>query len=48
MTLEPGLYYPEDEKEAFGVRLEDMILITEDGTENLTPLPYALDPTAWF
>ncbi len=33
MTVEPGIYLPE---EGFAVRLEDDILITENGTENLT------------
>ncbi|MHA3772992.1 aminopeptidase P family protein [Verrucomicrobiota bacterium sgz303538] len=33
MTVEPGIYIPE---EGFAVRLEDDILITEEGTVNLT------------
>ena len=32
MTVEPGIYIPE----SFGVRIEDMVLITDDGAENLT------------
>ena len=32
MTIEPGIYLPNK----FGVRIEDMILITENGCENLT------------
>ena len=32
MTVEPGIYLPEK----FGVRIEDMVLITESGIENLT------------
>lgn len=43
-TLEPGLYDPD---RGHGVRLEDLVLLTEDGLENLTPLPYDLDPRAW-
>ena len=44
LTLEPGLYEPEG---GFGVRLEDLVLLAEDGPELLTPLPYDLDPRAW-
>jgi len=42
LTIEPGLYFdPKDETiptefRGIGIRLEDDILITEDGTENLT------------
>lgn len=43
-TLEPGLYEP---AEGYGVRLEDLVHLGEGGPENLTPLPYALDPRAW-
>lgn len=32
MTIEPGIYLPN----RFGVRIEDMVVITEDGYENLT------------
>jgi Xaa-Pro aminopeptidase len=40
VTLEPGLY-----REGWGgVRLEDLILVTEDGAENLTDFPYDLTP----
>ena len=34
ITIEPGLYYPE----TGGIRLEDMVLVTENGCENLTEL----------
>jgi Xaa-Pro aminopeptidase len=45
LTLEPGLYDPEA---GWGVRLEDLVVLGEDGElENLTPLPYELDPRAW-
>lgn len=43
-TLEPGLYHPE---EGFGVRLEDLVGLVDGGLENLTPLPYELDPRAY-
>ena len=43
-TLEPGLYEP---AEKYGVRLEDLVHLGPGGLENLTPLPYALDPRAW-
>jgi len=45
-TLEPGLYHPE---QGFGVRLEDLVRLDDDGAlENLTPLPYELDPRAYL
>jgi Xaa-Pro aminopeptidase len=45
-TLEPGLYHPE---QGYGVRLEDLVRLDEDGRlENLTPLPYELDPRAYL
>ena len=40
VTLEPGLY-----RQGFGgCRLEDLVLVTEDGAENLTDFPYDLKP----
>ncbi len=40
VTLEPGLY-----RAGFGgVRLEDLVLVTDDGAENLTDFPYDLQP----
>jgi Xaa-Pro aminopeptidase len=44
VTLEPGLYEPEG---AWAVRLEDLVIVGENSLENLTPLPYDLDPRAW-
>lgn len=44
VTIEPGLYDPEA---GWGVRLEDLVVVTGDGMTNLTPLPYDLDPRAW-
>ena len=44
VTLEPGLYDPEA---GWGVRIEDVFAVGDDGLERLTPLPDALDPRAW-
>jgi Xaa-Pro aminopeptidase len=44
-TLEPGIYEPG--AEGFGVRMEDLVYLGPAGLENLTPLPYDLDPKAW-
>jgi len=34
VTIEPGVYLPD----RFGIRIEDIITLTPDGHENLTPL----------
>ena len=40
ITLEPGLY-----RSGYGgCRLEDIVLVTQDGAENLTDFPYDLEP----
>jgi Xaa-Pro aminopeptidase len=40
VTVEPGLYRPG----VGGVRLEDLLLVTDGGAENLTAFPYDLTP----
>jgi Xaa-Pro aminopeptidase len=40
VTLEPGLY----RRGWGGCRLEDLVLVTENGAENLTRYPYDLEP----
>ena len=40
VTVEPGLYRPG----TGGCRLEDLVVVTDDGYENLTRFPYELQP----
>ncbi|ELZ58635.1 MULTISPECIES: M24 family metallopeptidase [Halorubrum] len=42
VTVEPGVYDPE----VGGVRLEDLILVTDDGYEVLAEYPFGIVPTA--
>lgn len=39
VTVEPGLYYPE----IGGVRIEDLVVVTESGCRNLTKFPKVLE-----
>jgi Xaa-Pro aminopeptidase len=41
VTLEPGVY----RNGWGGVRVEDLLLVTEDGCETITDFPYGLDPS---
>jgi Xaa-Pro aminopeptidase len=41
MTVEPGVYLPEHG----GVRVEDTVLVTDDGCRPLTHTPKTNDPT---
>jgi Xaa-Pro aminopeptidase len=44
VTVEPGLY----EAGLGGVRVEDLLCVTEDGQRNLTTLPRSLDPADYL
>lgn len=44
LTIEPGLYNP---AAGYGIRLEDLLWLGPDGPENLTPLPYDMNPASW-
>lgn len=41
LAIEPGLW----RRDVGGVRFEDLLLVTEDGSELLTEFPYSLDPS---
>ena len=40
VSVEPGLYYPDD---GLGVRIEDLVVVTKDGCRNLTSYPKHID-----
>lgn len=40
VTVEPGLYYPD---RGWGIRIEDLVVVEENGCRNLTQMPKDLD-----
>jgi Xaa-Pro aminopeptidase len=40
VAIEPGLY----DATVGGVRLEDLVLVTDDGSQTVTQYPYGLTP----
>ena len=44
VSVEPGIYIPD---ESAGVRIEDLVLVTEDGRERLTQFTKELITVAW-
>ena len=38
-SIEPGIYLPGE----FGVRIEDLVIVTEDGCEALNAYPHELE-----
>jgi len=45
VTVEPGLYYPKETSAIpkGGIRIEDMVLVTDDGNRNLTKFPKSFE-----
>ncbi len=41
-SIEPGIYFPDE----FGVRVEDLVVVTADGAERLNSSPYGWRPLA--